>query len=568
MTHPEEFSCWTSSATTSRGCSSRFDEFYYDSDSPRAASRDESRLEPSTSTGETHMSRISLDSRISCTGSGIHANKVRRLSSPWCDDAYKLDRCNIVEPIREETNCTPSRRSGRSFMTYTPELISEKHRPSIDDTIRRLRRIRREMEEGIEEMHCQMYQIQFCNSALKQGRQEKQMESKTLMNRHSPASGLSLGTPDSRKSPSERIPSSRDMFYESSRSGMDHSPDYCAASQKAYSPDRERYSVSPIRTPLLMETSDTTIVRTQMMAPSDFSHDNNRCEISGLPIPEVSAFQIEPSDSFTSEGSGQGEFSAGGHGHRFGTDREPYPTRVHAYASRGLKTDVVLNLNSSPHFSKPLKPMDSMQQPSPKTSALDKFIGLFCKKKSKKSERTRSRRQSLCQRTKTFGKWSHRSPKLTPSHKQAASCGCKFTDKYPINCDPTSENQRLQTFCPKLKGESVELISDSTACSVAGTGRRYVFSADSVANGIACFDVTCERLSGWCYVGIVGKNTEMDSQESVSECETSHGWSNEGECFRNGIPHSLSADEPFRTGTNIQVRSHKASASIFSNECS
>lgn len=490
--------------------------------------------EASSSIGMRHMMRVGSDSHILRRGSQGSGQSC----DVWIEDAYIHDRCRSVETIFEE-NSPPTCR------VSTPELTHDRRRVSVEDVIHQLRLVRKAMEEGIEEMQCQMYQIQFCNNKLKQ----KSVGPKSLMDTHLPMSSPSLSQD---KPHSGRIASAREMLYESSRSGTDQSPDYCAIAQKPYSPEGCHVSISPIRTPNFLESSDTILSRHAASVNNELV-GSQQCEAAGLPAPEVSAFQVTHSHFSTSDESLQDVCQLVEDTLAVDMSREPSMTRVHVNPCKGLKTDVVLNLNGQAEMPRPKRKHAAR---APRESTVDKFMGLFRKKKHSVKDIRRTIMSESPQlihssKSKSHLRWSLKSPLPRMNRTSTSSSGgCKFTEKYPTSCQ---QRDLLQCFSCESKGPKVELESDTVASSSLGAIRHFILSADAVASGTMCFDVTCLRLTGWCFVGVVSKTAAMNSQGAVSECGMAYGWSNEGKCIRKSMPHFMPEKEPFKTGTNFQV---------------
>lgn len=499
--------------------------------------RKDSRLEASTSKGIRNAVRPGSDSHV-LRKSYLSVNQ----QSPniWVDDGHVVDRCRSVETIFEE-------KSDANCRVQTPEFALERSQPSVEDVIGRLRMIRKAMEDGIEEMQCQMYQIQFCNNKLKQ----KPSAPKKIVETH-----LSLSPSLSQeKQHSGRIASAREMMYESSHSETDHSPDYCAVTQKPYSPEGRTVSVSPIRTPNFLESSDTVMSRHAASVNNELVA-THQYDTIGLPVPEVSAFQISHSQFSTTDESLQDVCQLVEDTLAVDMSREPSMTRVHVNPCMGMKTDVVLNLQGQAEMPRPKK---KNAFPFPKESTVDKFMGLFRKKKHRLMRDPRRATMSESplpfSKSKSNIRWNLRSPLPRRANTITPSGGCKFTEKYPTGYPHGDSQELLQCFSTKHRGPKVEFESNTVVASSLGAQRHFVLGADSIATGVVCFDVTCLRLSGWCFVGVISKAAAMNTRGAMSACQMSYGWSNEGKCFRKGMPHATSFKEPFRTGTNFQVSS-------------
>jgi len=264
--------------------------------------------------------------------------------------------------------------------------------------------------------------------------------------------------------------------------------------------------------------------------------------MSRLPTPDISAFQIRASGLSTSDESLQGVCRM--------VDEALLNSSSDADRSQSskrkvFKTDVVLNLQEQGHLETEEK------SKSTKNSPLDKVLGIFCKKRLSRRTLSRSESPNLYRR-KMNRLWASKSPSMKLSGSAVdRSFKRKFTDKYPIDFEDSIELQ--QSFSAICVGSGVEFEMPSVVKSAADEQINYVMSADGIANGIACFDVTCMNMSEWCFVGIAAKGDTVVQQEMISEQDFSYGWCNDNECIKNGICSFASSKEVFKSGTNFQV---------------
>lgn len=472
---------------------------------------------------------------------GKLARGLNRSIHEWMDGACVMDRCQSLDGPRE--------RKKRTFKSVSRISFSQTRLQNqcamIDDVIVRLKMARREMEDGIQTMVSQISKIQFCSEA-----NQKQTH-KRMLDTHSPTE---FNDALANKHPSGCIPIGRDLIFESSTSEIDSLAEYGHTTPKADFPEDASCSVTPIHTPNLMETCQTVISRNMTSINNELG-TNNEIEVT-MHLAEENTFRTARSRLFSGDHELEDEIQSLEDMLGSVRERPPLTPRTNVYPCRGMKTDIVLNLQPM----KEMQNVDLTKAKMKKRPTMEKLIGIFRKKRrAPKSFAgsmpldpplmvTHSEKGG-----KRLGRWRRHWSSGKRGRFLANSSSCKFTDKYPIGQDMDSRNFMLQCFSRSFKSEKVCLECNDTLAASNENQRSFVMSADGIANGIACFDVICHQLSGWCFVGVASKPNAVSWNGAISNNEMSYGWSNKGDGFREGVQHAIPHKEPFKTGTNFQV---------------
>lgn len=284
------------------------------------------------------------------------------------------------------------------------------------------------------------------------------------------------------------------------------------------------------------------------------------------PLPTLSAFQLTRGGDLSSddeESMWPMDFTAAPH--------------VQVSARNGLKTGVVLNLNSKNQFSKTptIQTTQTLTKNKlqPQCRALGKLLSLLCIKKGLQSTRSGlskttqdccSQISSLkpsrvfetakvltrsCRKSTAFSLAKHRrNSRLGISSKHAEKDSMNLTTQSSIS--PLS-----QRFCTETKSPNIVLNSSSKIATLrkSKSASGCVFSADGIQSGTAQFDITVSSLTGKCFVGII-PNLHSRSAARGNEGSFNLGWPNASEIFSE-TRHRLIKESRRRSSrtTNFQV---------------
>lgn len=92
------------------------------------------------------------------------------------------------------------------------------------------------------------------------------------------------------------------------------------------------------------------------------------------------------------------------------------------------------------------------------------------------------------------------------------------------------------------------------ASQTDGARTDFVISQALVSTGTVQFDLYCDRLDGWAFVGIVAADeVDMCQPRGLAECPSSYGWTNDSEFFERGTYHFEALRELISPGANFQI---------------
>ncbi|GMH38917.1 hypothetical protein BSKO_06815 [Bryopsis sp. KO-2023] len=111
-------------------------------------------------------------------------------------------------------------------------------------------------------------------------------------------------------------------------------------------------------------------------------------------------------------------------------------------------------------------------------------------------------------------------------------------------------------FSSSSRGDGVVLSRRATiaASQSETTLTDFVVSQAVVSTGTVQFDICCEKLEGWAFVGILAASA-MDPvrPRSLAEASTAYGWTSDAEFFEGGTYHYEAQKEMFTPGMNFQL---------------
>lgn len=111
-------------------------------------------------------------------------------------------------------------------------------------------------------------------------------------------------------------------------------------------------------------------------------------------------------------------------------------------------------------------------------------------------------------------------------------------------------------FSSALRGNRVTLSRRGriAASQTYGAVTDYVLSQAVISKGSVQFDIYCDRLDGWAFVGIVAANEVKKCRpRGLAECRSSFGWTNDSEFFEQGTYHFEALRELISPGANFQI---------------
>lgn len=92
------------------------------------------------------------------------------------------------------------------------------------------------------------------------------------------------------------------------------------------------------------------------------------------------------------------------------------------------------------------------------------------------------------------------------------------------------------------------------ASQTYGAVTDFVVSQAIVSKGKVQFDIHCDRLDGWAFVGIVSsEDVKTRRPRGLAECRSSFGWTNDSEFFEHGSYHFEALRELISPGANFQI---------------